>query len=198
MQMQAWFAESSRGLSCDSQTYIHQLNSWQEFKLWMKPPSSHAGAACLVSCTWGRGSVEETSSLFPAVQHACLKFKSPKEESKISCLIQGQKKKRGGKAGKSQIWVLNGRGTAVAAVRGSGGVGMGRNQEYNSESPPGISSVDCTVICKNWLWLLHSCLLLIVLFHMRPNMFFHRYADFKLFCLDLPVEGLQLTQRVYQ
>lgn len=96
MQMQAWFAESSRGFSCDSQTCMHQLNSLQEFKLWMKPPSSYAGAASLVSCMsciWGRGSVEETFSLFPAVQHACLKWKSPKEESKISFLIQGQKKK---------------------------------------------------------------------------------------------------------
>lgn len=37
----------------------------------------------------------------------------------------------------------------MAAGRGSRGVGMGRDQEYNSESPPGISSVDCTVICKN-------------------------------------------------
>lgn len=79
----------------------------------------------------------------------------------------------------------------------SGTAGTGRIRATTLDPPQGISSVDCTVSVKIDCDL-HLCSLLVALFHMWPDMFFHCYADFKLFCLDLPVEGLQLTQRAYQ
>lgn len=154
---------------------------------------------------WAVG--KENAPDSPAVQHAwskwerrerCLK-ECLKEESKISFLMPGQKQQ--GRCWKRQLWqgwVVNRRGVAVAAGKGKGGHGQGKGSGLQLLVPLGISSVDCTVVCKNPLWLLHSHFLLVALFHMQPNMFFHWHADFELFCLDSPVEGLQLTQKPYQ
>lgn len=87
---------------------------------------------------------------------------------------------------------------SCSGCRGKGEREQGKGSGLQLWVPLGISSVDCTVVCKNQLWLLHSHFLLVALFHVQTNMFFHRYADFEMFGLDSPVEGLQLTQRAYQ
>lgn len=91
--------------------------------------------------------------------------------------------------GEELQWLLAGEG---------GGMGRGKDQHYNFMSLGGFSLWIAQSFVKINCDLLHSHLLLVALFHMRPNMFFHRYTDFEMFCLDLPVEGLQLTQRAYQ